>query len=79
MGSSFKAISADANTKHGYNSQCVIVDELHAQQGRELVDVLRTSTGARRQRLFVCLTTADFARESVCNEKHAYATNVRDG
>ncbi len=79
MGSSFKAISADANTKHGYNSHCVIVDELHAQQDRELVDVLVTSTGARRQPLVVYLTTADFARESICNEKHAYATKVRDG
>ncbi len=79
MGSSFKAISADANTKHGYNSQCVIVDELHAQPDRELVDVLVTSTGARRQPLVVYLTTADFERESVCNEKHAYATKVRDG
>lgn len=79
MGSSFKAISADANTKHGYNSLCVIVDELHAQQDRELVDVLVTSTGARREPLVVCLTTADYARESICNEKHAYATKVRDG
>jgi len=79
MGSSFKAISADANTKHGYNSQCVIVDELHAQPDRELVDVLQTSTGARRQPLFISLTTADFARESICNEKYEYATKVRDG
>jgi len=79
MGSSFKAISADAKTKHGYNSQLVVVDELHAQTDRELVDVLLTSTGARRQPLVVYLTTADFERESVCNEKHAYATKVRDG
>ena len=52
-GTVFKAISADAHTKHGYNSHFVVVDELHAQPSRELVDVLLTSTGARRQPLVV--------------------------
>jgi phage terminase large subunit-like protein len=78
MGSSFKAISADAHTKHGYNSHFVVVDELHAQPTSELVDVLLTSTGARRQPLIVYLTTSDFERPSVCNEKHEYASKVRD-
>ncbi len=79
MGSSFKAISADANTKHGYNSHFVVVDELHAQPNAELVDVLLTSTGARRQPMVVYLSTSDFERPSVCNQKHEYATKVRDG
>ncbi len=79
MGSSYKAISADANTKHGYNTHCAVIDELHAQRTRELVDVLMTSTGARRQPLIVHLTTSDFERESICNEKHDYACKVRDG
>jgi phage terminase large subunit-like protein len=79
MGSSFKAISADANTKHGFNAHCVVIDELHAQKNRELVDVLMTSTGARRQPLVIHITTSDFDRESICNEKHDYALKVRDG
>jgi len=78
VGSSFKAISADAHTKHGYNSHVVIVDELHAQPTPDLVDVLQTSTGARRQPLIVYLTTADFERPSICNDKYAYACKVRD-
>lgn len=78
-GSFFKAISKEANTKHGYNASVVIVDELHAQPGRELVDVLETSTGSREQPLFLSVTTADFDRNSICNEKHEYACNVRDG
>jgi phage terminase large subunit-like protein len=40
MASSFKAIPSDANTKHGYNAHCVVIDELHAQRDRELVDRL---------------------------------------
>ncbi len=77
-GSSYKAIAADAGSQHGYNSHLVVVDELHAQPTPDLVEVLLTSTGARRQPLVVYLTTADFERPSICNEKHAYACRVRD-
>lgn len=79
MASSLKAISADAGTKHGFNPHGVIIDELHAQPNRDLVDVLMTGTGARRQPLVIHLTTSDFDRESICNEKHEYACKVRDG
>ncbi len=75
----YKAISADANTKHGFNAHGVVIDELHAQPNRELVDVLITSTGSRRQPLVVHITTADYLRESICNEKYEYACKVRDG
>src|SRR5262249_35295182 len=34
--------------------------------------------GARRQPLLICITTADFDRPSICNEKHKYASEVRD-
>lgn len=75
----YRAISSEANTKHGYNTHCAVIDELHAHQNRELVDVLITSTGARRQPLIVHITTADYDRESICNEKYDYACKVRDG
>lgn len=78
-GSSYKTVSAEAGTKHGYNSHLVIIDELHAQPNRELVDVLMTSTGARTQPLVIHITTSDFERPSICNEKHDYASKVRDG
>ena len=78
-GSVLKVISAEAYSKHGINAHGIIIDELHAQPDRELVDVLTTSTGARRQPLIVSITTADFDRESICNEKYDYACKVRDG
>ncbi len=79
--SSYRVLSADAHTKHGGNPHLVIVDELHAQPNRELVDVLQTSMASqnRRQPLVVYITTADFHRESICNEKYDYACKVRDG
>lgn len=81
FGHSFaRVISADAaSSKHGYNSHLVIIDELHAQPDRELVDVLTTSTSTRRQPLIIFLTTADYDRPSICNERHSYALKVRDG
>lgn len=78
-GVTYKALSADADTKHGFNTHFVVVDELHAQPDRELVDVLVTSTGSRRQPLVWYITTSDYARPSICNEKYDYACKVRDG
>jgi phage terminase large subunit-like protein len=79
-GSFFKVVSADANTKHGGNTHLALIDELHAQKDRELVDVLETSmaSATRAQPLMINITTADFERESICNEKHDYGRGVRD-
>lgn len=75
----YKALSADADTKHGLNAHLVIVDELHAQPNRDLVDVLVTSSASRRQPLIVYITTAGFDKHSICFEKYDYAVKVRDG
>jgi phage terminase large subunit-like protein len=80
-GSFLRVISADADTKHGGNTHFAVIDELHVQPNRDLVDVFRTSMSSqnRKQPLLVYLTTADYARESICNEIHARACKVRDG
>ena len=48
-GNFFQAISSDSKTKHGFNANCIIFDELHTQPNRDLWDTLTTSTGSRRQ------------------------------
>lgn len=75
----YRVISSDSFAAHGFNTHGAVVDELHTQPNRELVDALETSTAARRQPLMLYLTTADFARESICNETYQYAYRVRDG
>jgi len=75
----YKAISADAKTKHGFNSHCILFDELHTQPNRELVDVLATSTGARLQPITFYFTTAGFDKTSICWEIHEYARKVIEG
>lgn len=77
----FRVISADGGVQHGGNTHLALVDELHTQPDRELVDTLITSTASdnRPNPLIAYLTTSDFQRESICNEKHDYACKVRDG
>ena len=78
-GSVYRSISADAHTKHGYNPHWVLDDELHAQPNRDLIDVLMTGMGARRQPMMFHITTAGYDRNSICFEKYDYACKVRDG
>lgn len=76
----YKVISADGDSKHGGNLHLALIDELHVQPNRDLVDALTTSMASanRAQPLTVFITTADFDRESICNENYKRACNVRD-
>lgn len=78
--STIRVVSSDAGGKHGFNPHCVIGDELHAWPHRDLLDALQTAFAkkGRRQPLLLWITTADYDRESPCNDKYAYACAVRD-
>jgi phage terminase large subunit-like protein len=78
-GSSYKVISAEAYSKHGLNLSGAVVDELHAHESRELLDVLSTSMGARRQPLLFIISTAGHDRNSVCRQVYEHAVKVKDG
>lgn len=78
-GNFFQAISSDSKTKHGFNANCIIFDELHTQPNRDLWDTLTTSTGARRQPLTIAITTAGYDRQSICYEIYDYAKKVQSG
>lgn len=75
----YKVLSAISESKHGLNVHLAVIDETHAHKDPDLIDVLMTGTAARKQPLIVHTTTADWLRESVCNEKYDYACKVRDG
>ena len=77
-GSFYRAISAEAYSKHGFNASRVIYDELHAAPSRELYDVLTTSMGARAQPLLIAISTAGFNRHSILWELYAHAKKVRE-
>jgi phage terminase large subunit-like protein len=75
-GSFYRAISAEAYSKHGFNASVVIYDELHAAQDERLWDVLRTSQSARAQPVMLAITTAGFDRGSVLWKLYAHGLKV---
>jgi len=77
-GSFYRAISAEAYSKHGFNASRVLYDELHAAPNRELWDVLTSSTGARAQPLTVAISTAGYDRHSILYELYAHAKKVAE-
>ena len=77
-GSFYRAISAEAYSKHGFNASVVIYDELHAAPSRELWDVLTTSQGARAQPLTLAISTAGYDRHSILWELYAHAKKVAE-
>ena len=78
-GNFYQAISSDSKTKHGLNANCIIFDELHTQDKRDLWDTLLTSTGSRRQPICIAITTAGYDRNSICWEVYNYAKQVQEG
>jgi phage terminase large subunit-like protein len=75
-----KVIPAEAASQHGGIPHITVVDELHVQESRDLVDVFETamSKKVRKQPLLVMITTADHDRPSICNETYEHACRVRD-
>ncbi len=78
--STYAVISADSDSAEGFNTSGFVLDEVHKQKNRDLIESLQTSTGGRRQPLGIYLTTSDYDRpNSICNEMQDYAVQVRDG
>lgn len=76
----YRVLSAEHHTKHGFNISGLVFDELHTQPNRQLFDVLTQGSGAaRRQPLFVYLTTAGIDRNSICWEVHEKAVQIIKG
>ena len=78
-GSTYKALSADARTKHGLSAAFVVYDELAQAPNRNLYDVLATSTAARAEPLMVVISTQSPDPNHVMSELVEYGRNVNDG
>jgi phage terminase large subunit-like protein len=78
-GSTFRAVSHEAYSKHGLSITCLLADEVHAWSTRELWDVLTTSMGKREAPLTIAITTAGVGRTGIAWELYSYAKRVQDG
>ncbi len=67
-GSVYKAISAEAGTKHGGNPSVWIFDELAQAKNRDLFDVLDTSQGARDEPLGIVISTQSNDPQHILSE-----------
>jgi len=76
----YQVLSAEVGTKHGLNVSGLVLDELHAQPNRNLVDVLTKGSGdARTQPFYFLITTAGTDRNSICYEYHSKAADILEG
>ena len=77
-GSVYRAISAEAGTKHGLNPSVVIYDELAQAKSRALYDVLDTSMGARAEPLFIVISTQSNDPQHILSQLIDAGTNKAD-
>jgi len=78
-GTSYKVLSSESFTKHGYRPSIVLFDELHVQPNRDLWDTMtKGSFLARRNPLLWVITTAgdDPDRVSIGWEVHEKAETI---
>lgn len=78
-GTTYKVLSAESFTKHGYRPSIVLFDELHVQPNRDLWDTMtKGSFLARRQPLLWVITTAgdDPDRVTIGWEIHEKAKGI---
>lgn len=78
-GGTFKPINAKASTQDGLNPSTAICDEIHAHQTHDLVNVLRSAAGARKNPLFLFTTTEGYESAGPWPELRHFAEQVLDG
>jgi phage terminase large subunit-like protein len=73
-----KVISSDSDRSEGLNCSCVIYDEAHAAKNRDLFDALLYAGIARKQPLFITISTAGFDRNHFFRDEWDYAKKIID-
>ena len=73
-------LAAEAYAKLGFNIHGVVVDELHTQPNRKLVDVMTKGSGdARMQPRYFRIATAGTDTKAICYETHQKAKDIIEG
>lgn len=74
--STFKPINSKASTQDGLNPSHVNLDEVHAHKNSDLLNVLRSAAGARRQPLWLYTTTEGYESPGPWPELREFAKRV---
>lgn len=75
-GGLMKAINAKASTQDGLNPSCSILDEIHAHRTHDLLNVIQSAAGARKNPLFLYTTTEGYETPGPWPELRKFAQNV---
>lgn len=75
-GGSFKPINAKASTQDGLNPSCTVLDEIHAHPNHDLLNVLKSAAGARRNPLWLFLTTEGYENPGPWPEEREFLKKV---
>lgn len=78
-GGVFKPINAKASTQDGLNPSAVCLDELHAHKNYDLLNVLKSAAGARRNALWLYTTTEGYETPGPWPEQRHFAHQVLQG
>ena len=78
-GGLFKAINAKASTQDGLNPSCAILDEIHAHKTHDLLNVLQSAAGGRRNPLFLFTTTEGYETPGPWPEMRKFGQQVLEG
>jgi len=78
-GSKFAPLGSDSKTLDGLSTHFGIVDEYHSHKNSHLYDVIKSSTGARKNSLMLIITTAGFNKNSACYEERSYSERILRG
>lgn len=79
VGSSFKPIHAKAQTQDGLNPSHVSLDEIHAHKTSELLNVLTSAAGARKNPLFLYTTTEGYQNDGPWSDIKSFAKTILKG
>lgn len=79
VGGTFKPINAKASTQDGLNPSHCGIDEIHAHKTHDLLNVLKSAAGARRNPLFLYTTTEGYESPGPWSEIRHFAKQLLEG
>lgn len=79
VGGTFKPINAKASTQDGLNPSHTGIDEIHAHKTHDLLNVLKSAAGARRNPLFLYTTTEGYESPGPWGEIRHFAKQLLNG
>lgn len=71
--------TANAKTKDGKRSACLVFDEIHEYQDGSIIGVFKSGFGKRKHSRIFSITTNGYVRDGVLDEKLRIAQGVLDG